>query len=176
MISIVPCSKYFILCDTADPILYTCYFAVVLIAVLWAITFGALVSACSLPLLTLTPLFACQTNSSLFNASKAIFTNDHNTSVILRHFLKYISLSCRQKPNARLPAGSSVDGVIYAEPRLSVWIIVAIVVAAIILLAIVIDVLCFFSRDSGVTSAIARKIGSKEKDKEAMLEPGKNNR
>nr|XP_053638441.1 fasciclin-2-like isoform X2 [Cherax quadricarinatus] len=57
---------------------------------------------------------------------------------------------------------------------LGIGIIVAIVVIAVLIIAVVVDVTCFCTNNAGLTAAVLRKRGAKDKDKEAMLEDGKN--
>ncbi|KAK8376758.1 hypothetical protein O3P69_009997 [Scylla paramamosain] len=53
-------------------------------------------------------------------------------------------------------------------------IIVAIIIIVILVVAVVVDVTCFFTRSAGLIATIASKRGAKDKDKETMLEDGKN--
>ncbi|KAG0720397.1 Fasciclin-2 [Chionoecetes opilio] len=53
-------------------------------------------------------------------------------------------------------------------------IIAAIIIIVIIVVAVVVDVTCYCTRNIGLTALIAGKRGSKDKDKENMLEEGKN--
>nr|XP_045619948.1 fasciclin-2-like isoform X5 [Procambarus clarkii] len=60
------------------------------------------------------------------------------------------------------------------ESELGIGIIIAIVVIAVLVIALVVDVACFCTNNAGLTAAILSKRGAKDKDKEAMLEDGKN--
>lgn len=76
--------------------------------------------------------------------------------------------------DAVLPSGPNNEET--TEPGLGIGIIIAIVVIAVLVTAVVVDVACFFTRSAGLTAAIIGKRGVKDKDKEAMLEDGKNAR
>lgn len=62
------------------------------------------------------------------------------------------------------------------ESGLSTGIIAAIIVIALLVVLVVIDVSCFFTRNAGLTATIAGRRSATDKDKEAMLEDGKNPR
>lgn len=67
-------------------------------------------------------------------------------------------------------------GAPYTEPNLGVGVVVGIAIIAFLVLAIVLDITCFFCRDCGLTAALVRRVATNDKDKEAMIEAGKNNR
>ncbi|KAK4303116.1 hypothetical protein Pmani_024845 [Petrolisthes manimaculis] len=60
------------------------------------------------------------------------------------------------------------------EGGLGMGVIVAIIVIALILIIVCIDVTCCITKKAGLTAKIVGKKGQKDKDKEAMLEDGKN--
>ncbi|XP_064081205.1 fasciclin-2-like isoform X3 [Macrobrachium nipponense] len=53
-------------------------------------------------------------------------------------------------------------------------LIVGIIVIVVLIVIVVADVICYCTKNAGLTAAIVGKRGSKDKDKEAMLEDGKN--
>ncbi|XP_045121116.1 fasciclin-2-like isoform X3 [Portunus trituberculatus] len=55
-------------------------------------------------------------------------------------------------------------------------VIVAVIIIVILVVAVVVDVTCYFTRSAGLIATIASKRGAKDKDKETMLEDGKNAR
>lgn len=69
------------------------------------------------------------------------------------------------------PAGAP-----YTEPTLGIGIVVGIALIGLLVLLIILDISCFFCRDCGITASLVRAVASKEKDKEAMIHNGKNNR
>lgn len=69
-----------------------------------------------------------------------------------------------------MPGGATDEG------GLGTGIIVAIIVIALIVVLVIIDVTCYVTKKAGVTAKIVGKKGQKDKDKEAMLEDGKNAR
>ena len=52
----------------------------------------------------------------------------------------------------------------------------AVIIIVILVVAVLVDVTCFFTRSAGLIATIASKRGAKDKDKETMLEDGKNAR
>ncbi|XP_068222632.1 fasciclin-2-like isoform X2 [Palaemon carinicauda] len=53
-------------------------------------------------------------------------------------------------------------------------LIIGIIVIVVLIVIVVADVMCYCTKNAGLTAAIVGKRGSKDKDKEAMLEDGKN--
>ncbi|XP_047738432.1 fasciclin-2 isoform X2 [Hyalella azteca] len=72
-------------------------------------------------------------------------------------------------------AHGSPAGAPYTEPTLGIGIVVGIVIIGALVLLIILDLVCFFCRDAGVTASLVKAVASKEKDKEAMIDNVKNN-
>lgn len=74
-----------------------------------------------------------------------------------------------------MPSGPD-QGEVSDEGGMSTGLLVAIIVIVLIVVLVVIDVTCYVTRAAGITATIVGKKGQKDKDKEAMLEDGKNAR
>lgn len=55
-------------------------------------------------------------------------------------------------------------------------LIAGIVVIAVLVIVVIVDLTCYCTNNAGLTAAVLGKRGVKDKDKEAMLEDGKNAR
>lgn len=59
----------------------------------------------------------------------------------------------------------------YTEQSLSIGVVVAIVIVATLVLAIILDTICFFCKDAGLTATLVHKVGGKDtREREAIME------
>ncbi|XP_047476200.1 fasciclin-2-like isoform X3 [Penaeus chinensis] len=72
------------------------------------------------------------------------------------------------------PPGNDEAAASTASP--GVGLIAGIVVIAVLVIVVIVDLTCYCTNNAGLTAAVLGKRGDKDKDKEAMLEDGKNAR
>ncbi|KAK7079437.1 hypothetical protein SK128_012297, partial [Halocaridina rubra] len=53
-------------------------------------------------------------------------------------------------------------------------LIVGIIIILVLIAVVIVDVICYCTKNIGLTATVVGKRGAKDKDKEAMLEDGKN--
>ncbi|CAL4177872.1 unnamed protein product, partial [Meganyctiphanes norvegica] len=75
-------------------------------------------------------------------------------------------------PTTSNPAHGEIPGA--STQSIGIGIIIAIVIIAAIIIAVVVDVSCYFANKTGVLAKVLGSREPKDKDKEAMLEDGKN--
>lgn len=73
-----------------------------------------------------------------------------------------------------IPSGPNPEEL--TDAGIGIGIIIAIIIIVILVILVVVDLTCFFTKKAGLTATVLGKRDAKDKDKEAMLEDGKNAR